>query len=130
MTTRFLLVAIGLTAALTWPLAAQAQFYGQVGGNHYQRDQHRNYDHARGDTRATYNHYGQDVHRNYDHAASDLATYGTTDPYSSPWHYYNDQRQQYNHYRADQHQNHDHYLRDRDASYHHYRRDAHWRYHH
>ena len=132
MTTRSFLFAVSLAAALTWPLATQAQIHVQIGGgyNHYQRDQHRNYDHARADTRAAYNHYGQDLHRNYDHAVSDVATYGTTNPYSSQLHYYNDQRQQYNHYRADQHQNYDHYVRDLTGSSYHYQPSTHRRSHH
>jgi hypothetical protein len=77
---------------------------------------------------AEYEHYLRDRHeaqhhRSYDrresfgHAIGDLLRYGTTDRYSSPEHYYRDQRRDYEHYLRDQDRTYDHYQRDRWNSY-------------
>lgn len=96
--------------------------------DHYYRDQHRAYDHYARDRNADYGHHLRDSVGGFGHAVGDLFRYGTTNPYSSPGHYYRDQHRAYDHDRRDRHRDYDHYLRDRHEAYDHYREDSHARY--
>ena len=75
------------------------------------------YDHYRQDRREAQQHRSDDRRESFGHAIGDLFRYGTTDRYSSPDHYYWDQRRDYEHYLRDQDRTWDHYRRDRWDSY-------------
>ena len=105
-----LIVAVGSTPP------AWAQF-GPAPGHHGDRG------HGAADARLYDNHYQRDVYRNDRHVRQDLHRYGTTNPYSSPGHFYGDRARQRNHGAVDQHGNADHAARDRNAAgAHHYPR--------
>ena len=78
------------------------------------------YDHYRQDRREAQQHRSDDRHESLGHALSDLFRYGTTDRYSSPEHYFRDQRRDDEHYLRDQDRAWDHDRRDRWYGYQNY----------
>lgn len=114
------LCALAALGAVFGSQSLQAQFGHGYG--HYDYRLHRNYDHAQRDYGEAVNHYLRDQHQNLDHRQQDLYFYGTTNPFSSPRHYFYDVRQQGNHYRYDLHRNYDHYARDLRGGPYHYPR--------
>ena len=104
LTARFLPALV--VGALLWPTRTGAQDRYESEYEHYRRDRH-DVEHHRSDDR----------HESLGHVIGDLFLYGTTDRYSSPDHYYWDQRRDYEHYLRDQDRTWDHYRRDRWDSY-------------
>src|SRR5258708_28868183 len=102
--TRFLPALVVGALALATPAAAQDWYDSEY--EHYRRDQHEAQHHRLDDRRESLGHI-----------IGDLFRYGTTDRYSSPEHYYRDQRRDYEHYLRDQDRAGDHYRRDRRGSY-------------
>ena len=104
MTARFatqFLSAVALSA-MAWvtPAGAQSRY-------------HSNYDHFQRDRHEAEHHRWEDRGESFGHAMSALFRYGTTDPWSSPEHYYGDQQKHYEHYLRDQDRAWDHFRRDR-----------------
>ena len=91
-----------LLGAMAWatPVAAQSRYDSEY--EHHQRDRYEAQQHRWDDRRESLGH-----------VIGDLFRYGTTDPYSSPEHYYRDRRRAYEHYLRDQERAWDHYRRDR-----------------
>lgn len=113
-----------LAVAVAAVLGSTSLAWGQFGNpGHRQADQHRNFDHAAADYGIANNHYQRDYYRNAGHVQRDLYQYGTTNPYSSPGHFFGDQARQFSHYRTDQNRNIGHARRDSAIQYNHYRRD-------
>ena len=102
--TRFLPALVLGAVALAVPVGAQDRYDSEY--EHYRRDRHEARDHR-----------SDDRHESLGHVIGDLFRYGTTDRYSSPDHYYWDQRRDYEHYFRDQDRTWDHYRRDRWDSY-------------
>jgi len=108
---RFLPALVIGALALATPAAAQDRYGSEY--EHYLRDRHEAQHHRLEDRRDSLGHVIEDLFR-----------YGTTDRYSSPEHYYRDQRRDYEHYLRDQDRAWDHYRRDR---WYGYRNDEHYR---
>jgi hypothetical protein len=96
---RFLPAVVLGALALATPARAQNRYDFEY--DHYQRDR-----------QDAQQHRWEDRHDSLGHIIGDLFRYGTTDRYSSPEHYYRDQR------RDDEH-----HLRDQDRAWDHDRRD-------
>lgn len=121
---------------LTWLIAVSAAAVVAAGGSpvraddldydHHYRDDHRAYDHYARDRRADQRHHLRDGLGGFGHGVGDLFRYGSTNSYSSPRHYYRDQRRQYDHAWRDRRRSYDHYERDRWNSYRQDRRDAYY----
>lgn len=112
MLTRFLIrscQALAIFVVVATPAWADDPY------DHHGRDRNRSYGHDRRDQRGRSDHYRHDRTRGLGHGVGDIFRYGTTDPYSSPRHYYRDQHRAY-----------DHYQRDHGGSYQHYSRDRHY----
>ena len=93
--------------ALATPAGAQGRYDPEY--DHYRRDRHEAQHHRSDDRSESLGHWIGDVFR-----------YGTTDRYSSPEHYFRDQRRDDEHYLRDQDRAWDHDLRDRWDSYQYY----------
>ena len=100
MFTRFLPALVLGALAWTTPAAAQDRYDSEY--DHYLRDRYEALQHRR-----------QDRSESFGHAIGDLFRYGTTDPYSSPEHYYRDRQREVEHYFRDQDRALNHYDRDR-----------------
>ncbi len=105
-----------LLSAMAWATPAAAQGFYDSEYDHYQRDRREAQQHRR-----------EDRLESFGHVIGDLFRYGTTDPYSSPEHYYRDRRRVEEHYLRDQDRAWDHYRRDRWDDYHRDRWDSHRR---
>src|SRR5512138_2706436 len=99
LATRFLPALVLGAFAWTTPAAAHDSYDADY--DHYLRDRYEAQQHRR-----------QDRNESIRHAISDLFRYGTTDPYSSPEHYYRDQQREAEHYFRYQDRALDHYERD------------------
>ena len=97
--TRFLPVLV--LGAMAWTTPARAQDRYDSGYEHYSRDRHEAQEHR-----------WEDRRESLGHAIGDLFRYGTTDPYSSPEHYYRDRQREA-----------EHSFRDWDRAWDHHRRD-------
>ena len=98
--TRFLPALV--LGALAWTTPAGAHDRYDADYDHYLRDRYE-----------AQQHRWQDRHESIAHAIGDLFRYGTTDPYSSPEHYYRDRQRELEHYLRDRDRALDHYDRDR-----------------
>lgn len=78
--------------------------------------------HAAADARLYENHYQRDVYRNDRHVQRDLYLRGTTNPYSSPGHFYGDQARRLNHAATDRNRDVGHAYRDWNGGGNHYPR--------
>lgn len=105
-------------------LAAMPAWAHDLQPSHYDRDQHRAYDHYQRDRHEDSRHRVRDRVGGFGHAVGDLFRYGTTNPNSSPDHYYRDQHRAYDHYQRDRRRDYDHYRRDRHEADDHYFEDA------
>lgn len=97
--TRFLPALMLGALAWTTPAVAHDRYDSEY--DHYLRDRYEAQQHRQ-----------QDRSERLGHAIGDLFRYGTTDPYSSPEHYYRDRQRER-----------EHYFRDRDRALEHYERD-------
>lgn len=88
--------------ALAWTTPAAAQGRYDHDDDHYLRDRYE-----------AQQHRWQDRGESLGHAIGDFFRYGTTDPYSSPGHYYRDRQREVDHYFRDRDRTLDHYDRDR-----------------
>lgn len=113
--------------AVATPALAHDRYYDPY-NEHSVHDQRRSYDHHSRDRNQDYRHHLRDGVGGFGHAAGDLLRYGTTNPYSSPGHYYRDQHRAYDHelrdrrraadrHRRDGHDTYDHDREHRDGSY-------------
>lgn len=104
------------TVATVMVLGSASLAWGQFG----------NPRHAAADYGIANNHYQRDYYRRGNHIQRDLYQYGTTNPYSSPGHFFGDQARQFSHYRTDQRRDLNHALRDNAIRSNHYRRDMYY----
>ena len=115
--TGFLPILVFGAIAWTTPAAAHDRYDSEY--EHYQRDRQE-----------AQHHRWDDRRESLGHAIGDLFRYGTTDPYSSPEHYFRDAQRDYEHYLRDQERVWDHAQRDRwNSQWNHgdYRADEHYR---
>ena len=95
----FLALVLGTMASVT-PAVAQGRYDSEY--DHFQRDRHE-----------AQHHRWEDRRKSLGHAIGDLFRDGTTNPYSSPEHYYRDQQRRFEHGLRDQDRVWDHVRRDR-----------------
>jgi hypothetical protein len=114
MLTRFLTRSFSALALLT---IAAVPVWAHDSCDYEARGRYRGYGYDQRDRYDRYDYYGRGHAQGFGHALGDLFRYGTTDPYSSPEHYYRDQRRAYDRYRRDQYRGYRHDSRDRYEGY-------------